>query len=185
MAASGGEVTLTLRTPTGSWELVEDTGRRYQRKAKKEKKRQKKLDSSGGGGGGGGGDDGDGGSSSDSGGSEVEMDEEQVVGCVEAPLMTVELVAGPCRGRSYAFGAEGLSIGASSQCGLAMASDWTVSSLHVRINHADGAWYLSDCGSAGGTFLLLPDAGMRVDAGDLVRIGKTEIIFLMQRAGDT
>ena len=43
-----------------------------------------------------------------------------------------------------------------------------------------GAWYLADCASSAGTFLLIPDAGSRVDIGDVVRIGKTEINFFVQ-----
>ena len=172
LLAACGDVCLALSAPTGAHSLFEDTGRRYQRKAKKEKKRQKKLE--------GGGD-----SSSESGGaSDDDEADERPVGCVEQPSMRLELVAGPCRGRVYQFGAEGLCIGAAETCGLAMPTDWTVSSLHARISYAadDGGWYLADCGSAGGTFIVLPDAGMRVDAGDLLRIGKTEIVFLLQSA---
>ena len=52
-----------------------------------------------------------------------------------------------------------------------------MSSLHARINHREGNWYFYDCGSAGGSFLVIPDNGLRIDLGDCVRIGKTEIHF--------
>ena len=52
--------------------------------------------------------------------------------------------------------------------------------MHARISHVEGEWFISDCESAGGTFLVIPDCGLRVDVGDSVRIGKTEIVFLMQ-----
>ena len=117
-------------------------------------------------------------SSSGSDGDDAAVDsegEERLLGAVVAPCMRLELVCGPHRGKTVTVGAAGLSIGASAHCGLAFPSDWSVSSLHARINHADGVWRLADCDSAGGTFLLLPDEGMALDAGDLVRIGQTEI----------
>ena len=52
--------------------------------------------------------------------------------------------------------------------------------MHARISHVEGDWFLTDCESSAGTFLVIPDSGTRVDIGDSVRIGKTEIVFLMQ-----
>ena len=49
-----------------------------------------------------------------------------------------------------------------------------------RIDVTEFGWYLADCASSAGTFLLIPDAGSRVDIGDVVRIGKTEINFFVQ-----
>ena len=71
-------------------------------------------------------------------------------------------------------------IGSSARCALTLRNDRTVSPLHARINCVRGAWYLADCASSAGTFLLIPDAGSRVDIGDVVRIGKTEINFFVQ-----
>ncbi len=77
-------------------------------------------------------------------------------------------------------GVSGGCIGSSARCALTLRYDRTVSPLHARINCVRGAWYLADCASSAGTFLLIPDAGSRVDIGDVVRIGKTEINFFVQ-----
>ena len=156
-----------LATEDGPYVLVEDTGKRYRRKANKEKRRQRKLS-------------GDSSSDSEDENDSESSEAEHTRGRMSEAFMKLELVDGPWRGRRLEFGAAGLSIGASKRCGLDLHADLNVSSMHAHISHSAGEWYLADCGSAAGTFLLIPDGGMRIDAGDCVRIGKTEITFYMQ-----
>ena len=150
--------------------LVHDRGRRYRRKALKEKKRSRKLLGN------------DNSSSDDDDDAQQASSDDDASTLPDAPwpLLRLLLVAGPMRGRTLELGAQGVCIGSAARCDLELRNDRTVSSVHARINCVDGHWYLSDVGSATGTFLLLPDAGSRIDIGDVVRIGKTEIAFFVQ-----
>jgi len=163
----------SLRQSSKNAKLVNvvDTGRRYTRKANKEKKRIKKLSdenysytSS---------DDSDEGPSQSSG-------DELLGGVQTKAAIKLEMVAGPWRGRCIQFGDEGICIGSSAACGLSLSADLTVSPFHARIAHVCGEWFLSDAGSSSGTFLLIPDRGLRLDIGDVVRVGRTEIVMMMQ-----
>ena len=159
--------------PPAAYTLVEDTGRRYRRKEKKTKRRERKLTG------------GDSSSDSDDDGKregEGGSDGERYRGMVTAPTMKLELVAGPWRGRSVEFGAEGATLGSSQRCTLPLAADLNVSSLHARISHVGGNWQLADCSSGSGTFLLVADLGAPISTGALVRIGRTEISFYMKLA---
>ena len=148
--------------------LCQDKGKRYRRKALKEEKRQRKLLGK---------DD----SSSDDDEAKLSSEgEEGELPLAPFPFVKLELVAGPLRGRWLELGGGGCCIGSSARCALTLRNDRTVSPLHARINCVRGAWYLADCASSAGTFLLIPDAGSRVDIGDVVRIGKTEINFFVQ-----
>ena len=98
----------------------------------------------------------------------------------KVPLLRLELVAGPLRGRWVDVGPAGATIGASRGCTLDLTSDLTVCPMHATIAHADGAWYLSDVGSRDGTFLLLADCGEKVDAGDRLRVGRSDLTFLVR-----
>lgn len=69
------------------------------------------------------------------------------------------------------------NIGRSRGADLRLA-DAKVSRIHARIRYAQGAWYIQDQGSAGGTFVN----GQRIQAkrlanGDRIRIGSSEFEF--------
>uniref|UniRef100_A0A7S4C055 FHA domain-containing protein n=1 Tax=Chrysotila carterae TaxID=13221 RepID=A0A7S4C055_CHRCT len=147
--------------------LLHDRRRRHRQRANKERRRQRRLlkgDSN----------------SDDELTSSTSSGTDEDGPALEAPQMRVELIAGPYRGRVLDFGAEGCSFGRSAACAVPMPTDRTVSPLHARINHVDGRWFLSDCGSRSGTFLLLPDEGHGIDIGDVLRICSTEVVFLVQ-----
>ena len=104
------------------------------------------------------------------------------ISVVDAPLLRLELVAGPMRGRMLDLDGHGGTIGSSDGCSLALLNDLTVSPLHARICHVEGAWYLHDLGSRDGTHLLVHDAGVVIDTGDRMRIGRTELTFYFRPA---
>lgn len=98
----------------------------------------------------------------------------------DAPLLRLELVAGPMRGAWLDLDGSGGTIGNSANCTLSLPHDLTVAPLHAAITHVDGAWYLSDVGSRDGTFLLLADRGAAVDIGDRLRVGRTELTLYVR-----
>lgn len=73
---------------------------------------------------------------------------------------------------------DAVSIGRASDCTIPI-KDRYLSRKHAELVSVGGEWVLRDCGSANGTYLN----GVRLDydrtlrAGDLIRIGDTEIVF--------
>jgi hypothetical protein len=68
-------------------------------------------------------------------------------------------------------------IGRSRSADLRLA-DAKVSRIHARIRYAQGAWYIQDQGSAGGTFVNGQRIqAKRLDNGDRIRIGSSEFEF--------
>jgi hypothetical protein len=49
------------------------------------------------------------------------------------------------------------------------------SSLHARLQFFGNEWWLIDCDSANGTYLLVEDAGRPIEMGDMFRIARCEV----------
>ena len=86
----------------------------------------------------------------------------------------VTLVSGD--GARYTI-VDGSLVGRSRSCDVRL-SDPAVSRRHFRVRHAQGAWFLQDVGSTGGTFVN----GRRVEAvrlnpGDRIQIGSSTFTF--------
>ena len=56
-----------------------------------------------------------------------------------------------------------------------MPADRQISALHATLRFHHNRWWLSDAGSATGTFVLVEDAGRPVHVGDVYRIARTEL----------
>jgi len=160
---------LTVPAPTATeaarLEVMQDKGKRYRRKASKERKRQKKQQ-------------GDDSSSEDDSTSSSSSDAAHEY--CDVPRLTLEIVGGPLRGKVFSYGREGAVIGRAASCTLPLRNDTTVSPVHARVTCLGSRWHLTDCGSRHGSFLLVPDLGTFLRAGDLVRLGNTEITWLVR-----
>ena len=64
-----------------------------------------------------------------------------------------------------------------------LSQDNTVSPLHARLQLQGNAWWLADCDSDNGTFLLVEDAGRRVAIGDVFRMAHCELQFFARPVG--
>jgi len=94
-----------------------------------------------------------------------------------AALLVVE--SGPLHGQRVPLTAAGITIGRGASCRLRLA-DPAVSRRHARIRFAQGAWFLQDQGSAGGTLVNGQrfTAG-RLHTGDRISIGNSTILFTL------
>lgn len=72
-----------------------------------------------------------------------------------APSAATRLrVLEPAAAKGTAFAlADELTVGRASGCGIALASDSTVSQLHARLFRKEGRLYVEDLGSTNGTFV--------------------------------
>src|SRR5256885_415875 len=71
-----------------------------------------------------------------------------------------------------------ISIGRASDCSIPI-KDRYLSRKHAEIISSDGHWILKDLGSANGTYLngSRVERDQRLQAGDRIRLGDTEIVF--------
>jgi pSer/pThr/pTyr-binding forkhead associated (FHA) protein len=70
-----------------------------------------------------------------------------------------------------------LLIGRGSACDLRL-DDRSVSRQHARLRYAQGAWFIQDQGSRGGTYVNgAPVTACRLNSGDVIKIGNTSLIF--------
>lgn len=93
------------------------------------------------------------------------------------PKATLIVQNGPWRNRRLPVEGDNVLLGRGSQCQICFP-DKFVSRRHARLRYAQGQWFIQDQGSSGGTFVN----GARVNAtrlndGDVIRIGKTELRF--------
>jgi len=79
--------------------------------------------------------------------------------------------------------APGATIGSSVYNDLVLERDHTVSSLHARLQLHANAWWLIDCDSANGTYMLVEDGGRRVAVGDVFRIARCELQVYVVASG--
>jgi hypothetical protein len=89
--------------------------------------------------------------------------------------LTVE--SGPAARQRWAVSSVGAEIGRGSSCTVRLR-ERAVSRLHARLRYAEGAWFVQDQGSAGGTYVngeRVPAA--RLKSGDRITIGGTTLLF--------
>ncbi|MDH5506699.1 MAG: alpha/beta fold hydrolase [Anaerolineae bacterium] len=94
-----------------------------------------------------------------------------------APYASIQIIAGQSAGGSYNIKRGQFVIGRSAACDFRI-QDPQVSRQHAAIRFAQGAWFIQDQGTPGGTLLnRQPVAAGRIRSGDQVTIGSTTFIF--------
>ena len=108
---------------------------------------------------------------------------QQLAAARRAPTLAGRLVvvSSPtlAEGSRYAIDSVPLSIGRSGENQVELEDDEFASSSHARVEpRHDGAW-LVDRGSTNGTFVngIRIDSPHRLEAGDVVRIGETQLRY--------
>lgn len=92
-------------------------------------------------------------------------------------LGRLTILSGPLQGMTVPLAKDNIAIGRGRGNDLSIP-DGQVSRLHCRLRYGQGAWYIQDQGSTNGTYVN----GRRVTAtrlqnGDRIRVGKTDILF--------
>lgn len=89
---------------------------------------------------------------------------------------TLVVTQGPLTGTSLPLRESGTVIGRNPECALVLEDDFA-SGRHARLYQSDGAWFAEDLGSTNGTFIGTErlTGPVRVDAGTVLRIGKTAV----------
>jgi len=102
-----------------------------------------------------------------------------------APFIHLLAISGPYRKREFVLGNAPSSVGpplatlgSSAANDVALPQDESVSPLHARLQLFSNAWWLSDCASENGTWLLVEDAGRPFDLGDRFRAARCEMQLL-------
>jgi pSer/pThr/pTyr-binding forkhead associated (FHA) protein len=77
-------------------------------------------------------------------------------------------------GQVFTLGDE-LTVGRAAGCGIALADDTFVSTLHARVFRRDGSLFVEDLGSTNGTFVndRPVSSAVPLQRGDRLQIGKT------------
>ena len=81
------------------------------------------------------------------------------------------------RGRVFELGEE-VTLGRSPGCAVPLKDDTFTSSVHARVFHRSGEFWLEDLGSTNGTFLndeRLNDGPVRLQRGDRMKVGSTTL----------
>ncbi|MGH9296674.1 MAG: FHA domain-containing protein [Acidimicrobiales bacterium] len=79
------------------------------------------------------------------------------------------------RGRVFELGEE-VTLGRSPGCAVPLEDDTFTSSVHARVFHRGGEFWLEDLGSTNGTWLneeRVRDGPMRLQRGDRMKVGST------------
>lgn len=93
------------------------------------------------------------------------------------PSARLAVRSGPLANQTFPITSESLLIGRGSDCDLRL-DDRAVSRQHARIRYAQGAWFIQDQDSSGGTFVNgRPQKATRLNAGDKIQIGGSTLIF--------
>ena len=95
----------------------------------------------------------------------------------KAAVGSLALTTGPLAGQTIPLTEKGLLIGRGTGSDLNL-KERSISRQHARIRYADGAWFIQDLGSSGGTFVNGQRIqASRLKAGDQIKIGDTTIVF--------
>jgi pSer/pThr/pTyr-binding forkhead associated (FHA) protein len=81
------------------------------------------------------------------------------------------------RGRVFDLGEE-VTLGRSPGCAVPLEDDTFTSSVHARVFHRGGEFWLEDLGSTNGTYLndeRLNDGPVRLQRGDRMKVGSTTL----------
>jgi restriction system protein len=95
---------------------------------------------------------------------------------VHALGMTLLCITGPYKGQCFGLRHEPISIGRSSDCGISLGTDSSISRYHARVMCHNGSHLISDTSSANGTLVN----GQRISTvmplviGDVIQIGETQ-----------
>lgn len=99
-----------------------------------------------------------------------------------APFVHLLAISGPYRKREFVLGNAPSSVGppfatlgSSAASDVSLPQDESVSPMHARLQLFSNAWWLSDCASENGTWLLVEDAGRPFDLGDRFRAARCEM----------
>ncbi len=93
------------------------------------------------------------------------------------------VISGPGVGAAFDLGPGATLVGRRPNCGVRLASP-TISRVHCRLTHADGAWRVEDLSSTNGTFIngVQTNQG-RLAPGDVLRLGACE--FRIEEGGQS
>ena len=92
-------------------------------------------------------------------------------------MVTIEIIQGPEKGRTFQVAGEQALIGRQSD--TLRLTDSAVSRQHARLGQSNGSWIIEDIGSVNGTFLngVKLAKPTRVHMGDQIRCGRTLLVF--------
>lgn len=102
-------------------------------------------------------------------------------------LLELVVVEGPLKGRRYQVKENGLRLGRSSTCDIAIADDMALSRNHCLFELVDGEMVLTDLASANGTLLngeMLDVESKKLKIGDIIQVGDTSISVVAMNDGD-
>jgi hypothetical protein len=100
--------------------------------------------------------------------------------CAAAEL---EFIAGPLEGQVLALDAEVTTLGTAGSNTIVLA-DAAVSRKHAGIRRGPDGFELADLGSQSGVFVNGQRAAKRLlAAGDIIRIGASEMVFRIEKVG--
>lgn len=96
----------------------------------------------------------------------------------EMNLLELAIVEGPLKGQRFQVHENGLRLGRSSTCDIAITEDMALSRNHCLFELVDGEIVLTDLASANGTLLngeMLDVESKKLKAGDIIEVGDTSI----------
>lgn len=92
----------------------------------------------------------------------------------KSPELSMEVIYGTEKGRTFRVGTQGASIGRAAGNTIVISDD-VVSARHAKIYWSDGQFFIEDLGSTNGTFVNnLKVTISRVDSGNIFKIGSNE-----------
>jgi len=95
----------------------------------------------------------------------------------------LEFILGPLEGQVMALTAEVTTLGSVAGNTIVLA-DAAVSRKHAGIRRDSSGWELADLGSTNGVFINGQRMAKRLlAAGDIIRIGASEMVFRMEKVG--
>jgi pSer/pThr/pTyr-binding forkhead associated (FHA) protein len=96
----------------------------------------------------------------------------------ETNLLELVVIEGPLKGQKFQVKEDGLRLGRSSSCGIAITDDMALSRNHCLFELVDGDILLTDLVSANGTILngeMLDAESKKLKIGDIIEVGDTKI----------
>ena len=108
--------------------------------------------------------------------TDLEIDTERPKAIPDSGHAWLQIQTGPSAGQTFQL-FDGALVGRGSMCDLSIP-DQGISRLHLRLRYAEGTWFAQDQGGTQGTFVNgIEVQATRVESGDQITIGKSNMIF--------